>query len=259
MVQFVYPDYELPDEYKELIDSVDHSDIVERDFRADVTVINGVDALRSADVPEDATTLLRASVKEFIDNAEILPDYSNITVVLTDVQHLNGGTLDLYRETLTKLADKVAFRVCSGKPSILNVVTDRMRLHEMNNCNAGVETITIAPDGKFYICPAFYIDGDESVGDVKSGLSIPNIQLYKSEYAPICRRCDAYNCRRCVWLNKKFTHEINTPGREQCIMAHHERNASRLLLEKLRNAGVVGVASSIPEIDYLDPFEKITR
>ena len=38
-----------------------------------------------------------------------------------------------------------------------NLLTDRMMLKEMNNCNAGYESITLAPDGNLYICLSFSI------------------------------------------------------------------------------------------------------
>ncbi|GHS94395.1 hypothetical protein AGMMS50239_18130 [Bacteroidia bacterium] len=85
--------------------------------------------------------------------------------------------------------------------------------------------------GKFYICPAFYLaDENNFVGDLTQGLIIKNKQLYQITYAPICSNCDTYQCKRCVWLNKKTTLEINTPSHEQCVTAHLERNASRELL-----------------------------
>ena len=81
----------------------------------------------------------------------------------------------------------------------------------MNNCGAGDTTITLAPDGKFYIRPAFYLTDEVdalgrlnySIGDLQNGMNIKNSQLYKLDYAPLCRQCDAYQCKRCIWLNRK--------------------------------------------------------
>ena len=39
MIQFVYPDYELPQEYLEVIDTIDHHDIVPYPQQGDVVVI----------------------------------------------------------------------------------------------------------------------------------------------------------------------------------------------------------------------------
>ena len=42
MIQFVYPDYELPQEYAETIESIDHSKIKPVCSGADVVVLNGI-------------------------------------------------------------------------------------------------------------------------------------------------------------------------------------------------------------------------
>ena len=134
-------------------------------------------------------------------------------------------------------------------------------LASMNNCGAGYNCITLAPNGKFYVCPAFYYEEPEdSVGDLSSGIDIKNKQLYKLDFAPICRKCDAWHCRRCIWLNQKTTFEVNTPSHEQCVMAHLERNASRDLLLNIRKHGAfLPETSDIPKIDYLDPFDIINN
>jgi CXXX repeat peptide maturase len=148
-------------------------------------------------------------------------------------------------------------------------------LEKMHNCEAGVSNITLAPNGKFYLCPAFYFDeqtnvdnqlnhhqptSDNSIGDLEKSLDIPNPQLLKLDHAPLCRNCDAYQCRRCIWLNRKLTWDNNTPSHQQCVMAHVERNASRRLQQRLTDAGIIlQNAKEIKEIDYLDPFNVYNR
>jgi CXXX repeat peptide maturase len=133
-----------------------------------------------------------------------------------------------------------------------------MMLKEMNNCGAGDTNITLAPNGKFYVCPAFYYEDEaDSIGDLEHRLDIKNKQLYRLDHAPICRHCDAWQCKRCIWLNRKTTLEVNTPSHEQCVLAHLERNASRDLLNNIRKYGTfLPEQEEIKEIDYLDPFDK---
>ena len=76
------------------------------------------------------------------------------------------------------------------------------------------------------------------------------------EYAPICRICDAYQCKRCIWLNRKMTLEVNTPSHEQCIMSHIERNTSKLLLDIINRDNTL-IDNNIKEINYIDPFDRI--
>lgn len=256
MVQFVYPNYVLPQEYIQLINTIDHVDIVANDFDADITVIDDFQLLSNS---IDSHVVLRTTLTDLYNRIDRLDAFSALTIVFTDVCGWNDISLDKYKQCLSKLSDKVFNKIASGQSSRISIVTDRMQLASMNNCNAGYETITLAPDGKYYVCPAFYFDGENSIGDIASGLKIPNEQLYKLGFAPICRNCDAFNCKRCVWLNKKMTHEVNTPSREQCVMAHLERNTSKELLDKLVNSGIVNNVTPIPEIDYLDPFEKLLK
>ena len=95
-----------------------------------------------------------------------------------------------------------------------------------------------------------------SVGNIEDGLDIKNPQLYRLDHAPICRNCDAYQCKRCIWLNRATTCEVNIPSHEQCVVAHLERNASRVLLNNIRKHGrFLPEKGEIKEIEYLDPFE----
>lgn len=255
MVQFVYPDYTLPQEYLQLIDTIDHVDIVKNKADADIVIVNGIGSL--TDRLRDSPVVIRINFDEFLNNLNILSEFPSLTIIFTDVQDWTETTLHKYSKALDELANKVYLRIISGKPSRINIITDRIQLNKMNNCGAGDETITLAPDGKFYICPAFYVNGSDTIGDIQNGINIPNPQLYSLKYAPICRTCDAYNCNRCIWLNCELTHEVNTPGKEQCVKAHLERNASRKLLERLKNDGVVKSTHSISEVNYLDPFENL--
>jgi len=49
--------------------------------------------------------------------------------------------------------------------------------------------------------------------------------------------------------------EVNTPSHEQCVVAHLERNASRMLLENIRRHQSFLPDQKIKMIDYLDPFD----
>ncbi|MBO7052725.1 MAG: CXXX repeat peptide maturase [Prevotella sp.] len=258
MIQFVYPDYELSKEYAEVIESIDHSKIKPIATDVDVLVLN--EWTLSTDV-EDIPIVLRTSKKELFaryrELEEILKKCQRLNVVITDVETFTEEDFNTYKEVLTGLTETLKTLYVGGKAPQLNILTDRMMLKEMNNCGAGDTTITLAPNGKFYVCPAFYYDDEaDSIGDLEHGLGIKNKQLYKLEYAPICRHCDAYQCKRCVWLNRKTTLEVNTPSHEQCVVAHLERNASAELLKCIRKHGVfLPDQEEIKETEYLDPFE----
>ena len=257
MIQFVYPDYELPQEYAEVIESIDHSKIKSVFSGADVIVLDGI-----SDVATDAPIVLRISKKDLATHVDALMEMmdktSRLNIVLTDVETFSDDDFSAYKVVLEKISKKIEQMYVAGKSPQLNLLTDRMMLKGMNNCGAGDTTITLAPNGKLYVCPGFYYDDEsDSIGDLENGLDIKNKQLYKLDHAPICRHCDAWQCKRCIWLNRKTTLEVNTPSHEQCVLAHLERNASRELLQNIRKHGTfLPEQEEIKEIDYLDPFDK---
>lgn len=263
MIQFVYPEYELPKEYNDLIETIDHIKI-------------GRDVLVYDSVPtnvERKNVVLRLTIADFLakqyDIALLLPKVTRLNISITDTENFNDELIEEYKAALEMLNSVLLNIYKDGNQPEINILTDRLRLNEMHNCEAGVENITLAPNGKFYLCPAFYYDeqmgvstrmnhktkdASRSVGDLEVGINIPNKQLLELERAPLCRICDAYHCNRCIWLNQKLTWDNNTPSRQQCVMAHIERNASRDLSKKMKDAGFV-LENEIKEINYLDPFD----
>lgn len=272
VIQFVYPDYELPQDYKDAIYNIDHCKIVPGACNedGDVVVINDWEDLKEFSFSKGSAYVLRTNMKGLLCNQnrikDILDSVARLNIVITDIDTFSDEDIERYKECLSFLSENIEQLYVSGASPQLNILTDRMQLDSMNNCNAGWENITLAPDGKFYVCPAFYLADDEedfglgkakfNIGDLQNGLDIKNPQLYKLSHSPLCRNCDAYQCKRCVWLNRKTTLEVNTPSHEQCVLSHIERNASKSLLERIRQHGDFLPDINIPTIDYLDPFEK---
>ncbi len=263
-IQFVYPAYSLPEEYEEAIDSVDHIKIKPAACadNADVVIFDDVQTMAGfANFSKGTAYTLRIGKQSLFDGVDsllpILYKVERMNVVITDIETFIENDFTSYKTVLGVLANEVEKVYVSGKAVQINLLTDRMMLDKMNNCGAGDGCITLAPDGKFYLCPAFYLSEDGfAVGILDSGLDIKNRQLYRLDHAPLCRNCDAYQCKRCVWLNRKTTQEVNTPSHEQCVVAHLERNASRTLLQAIRRHGTfLPDRGDISEIDYLDPFD----
>lgn len=254
MIQYVYPDYELPTEYSEVIESIDHSKIKPVKEDTDAWVVNDITNIKT-DVPVVWRTTKQELFAHEPDIESVLDNVPRLNIVLADIQSFTNNDFEEYKNFLGKLVSKVEQLYISGKFPQLNLLTDRLMLEETNNCGAGDISITLSPNGKFYVCPAFYHEDEkDSIGDLERGLDIKNKQLYKLAYAPICRHCDAYHCKRCIWLNRKTTLEVNTPSHEQCVIAHLERNASRELLQAVRKHDTFLPEQEIKEIDYLDPF-----
>lgn len=262
-IQFVYPNYKLPKEYLAAIDSIDHTDIypAEMSDNADVVVFDSLIAAKDYVFKEEVAYLIRTDkvslFNEYKIIGEILDKVTRLNVVITDIETFTEDDFMAYKSLLSNLAERVEQIYVSGKSPQLNLLTDRIMLEKMNNCGAGDTSVTLAPDGKFYVCPAFYLSADGyTIGDMVNGLEIKNSQLYRLDHAPLCRRCDAWQCKRCIWMNRKTTLEVNTPSHEQCVVAHLERNASRKLLIDIRKHGkFMSGSEDIKEIDYLDPFD----
>ncbi|MBR2771892.1 MAG: CXXX repeat peptide maturase [Bacteroidales bacterium] len=279
MIQYVFPDYELPKEYAEVIESIDNVKIypvgckpitgIEDDNNADVEVANAI-----PNKVETKNLVLRLVFSEMLakkdEIAKLFASGARINLCITDVEKFTEEQIETYKQVLKEWNAVLLNLYKHGQSPQFNLLTDRMMLEKMHNCEAGVSNITLAPNGKFYLCPAFYYDeqtkvdnqlnhhqptSDNAVGDLENGLDIPNQQLLKLDHAPLCRNCDAYQCRRCIWLNRKLTWDLNTPSRQQCVMAHLERNASRDLLNDIRKIGEFMPQIDIKEINYLDPFE----
>lgn len=266
MIQYVCPDYDLPSEYKEVIESIDNVKIGK-----DILVLNKVPQSLNAE-----SAVLRISFKDVIEKkyeiAALLPNTKRLNISIVDVEDFDDLGVEAYREALSVWVRMLVKAYKEGKTPQLNLLTDRLTLTEMHNCGAGVNNITVAPNGKFYLCQAFYYSecmgvddrmnhtkstSNYSIGDLESGLNIPNKQLLELDHAPLCRNCDAYHCNRCVYLNQKLTWDINTPSHQQCVMAHIERNAARELSLSLIEAGFS--INEIKEIAYLDPFDLCSK
>ena len=263
MIQYVYPNYELPAEYNEVIESIDH-----------IKIGRGVQVL--TEVPTAITTdnlVLRLTIAKFIahqyDIAALLPQVKRLNICLTDIESFTDAQQEDYRKALAELNAVLVNLYKSQQQPQVNILTDRLTLTEMHNCEAGIGNITVAPNGKFYLCPAFYYDekmgisnrmnhktkdASRSIGDLDNGLEIPNKHLLYLDHAPLCRICDAYHCNRCIWLNDRLTWDSNTPSHQQCVIAHLERNAARDLQKQLIEAGLQA-GDEIKEINYLDPFD----
>ena len=203
MIQFVYPDFELPQEYKDVINTIDHSVIVSSlcedsalKDNADVVVVHDWTAIEWMKFDTDISYVLRTTKSDLFDRYHflmpVIGKVSRLNVIITDVECFKDDDFEIYKNVLSSLSTEIEKLYVEGKSPQLNLLTDRMMLEKMNNCNAGWENITLAPDGKFYVCPAFYhaqqADGSEtslsevcekgfSVGDLKSGLDIKNPQL----------------------------------------------------------------------------------
>lgn len=269
-LQVVWPGYVVPDEYKKILGRLDRADIVPAVCEdkpllagADVVVMNGMTELAGFECRPGQAYVLRLSWHELLGGgselAACLRRLDRLSVVVTDLLSFRDAMQESYASLLSELSLVVKAEYVGGHHVQLNLLTDRILLGSMNNCEAGHESLALAPDGRYYVCPAFYGEGTCVAGSVSGGVNIRNPQLYRLDHAPICGMCDAWQCRRCIWLNRMSTLEVNTPSRQQCVVSHLERNASGVLLRSLREAGYFMGVGDIDICDVLDPFENLLK
>lgn len=265
-VQVVFPQEEMPQLYYDALDDIEYvsiaSDNHHKTENYDVIVSTCVSGAINVGQSEATTIICNTCFEDFMEN------YSKIdlrlflnkrlNLILTNILYLSvRENQQRYENALSAFAQSFVDICVQNKafPSI-NIITDRLFLKEMNNCNSGVESVTICPDGNIYPCPAF--NGSRySIGDVDNGIIGKNLHLYRLNYAPICERCDAYHCTRCVWQNKLLTREINIPSAEQCIKSHIERRVISKMSAKL--ASIFAGINPINDLEYLDPIQLLRQ
>jgi CXXX repeat peptide maturase len=271
LINYLYGYEPLDEKYNKLIARSQHVKIVpvnilDRFKEEDVTVVINEDELDLAQSIEDNFSLNlilrypKSELKRLAVYIELLMNKCRrINLSLLHIHEYKAGDLEEYKNQLDLIYDIVEDHYLSGHSVEVSFVSDRIILSEMNNCNAGLTHLTIGFNGKFYVCPGFYYDDvNNSVGDLNAGVNIQNSQLLQLDHAPICRNCDAFHCKRCIYLNQKTTLEWNTPSHEQCVISHLERNTSKSLLDNLNTRlEVFHDVEPIPEINYLDPFDLV--
>jgi CXXX repeat peptide maturase len=194
--------------------------------------------------------------------ATALPRSRRVNLLLERPDLFGEEDFSAYRAALADIAETLRDHYLGGRARELNVLSDRLMLSAPNDCGAGERHLTVGTDGQFYLCPAFFHARDQEYvsGSLETGPRKRNPELFGRGRAPICRECDAFQCKRCLYLNREATLEINTPSREQCVLAHLEREASIHLRRKLvRDNEAFRRFREPPDLEFFDPFERTGR
>lgn len=117
-IQFVYPDYELPQEYKDIIDTIDHSDIVsslceDEALRnsADIIVFHEWTGIECHNFKENSVNVLRTTKDDLFDKYLFLKDVisktSRLNIVITDVETFTDNDFETYKKVLSVLSEHI--------------------------------------------------------------------------------------------------------------------------------------------------------
>lgn len=266
----VYPEYQLESAKQKLLDKFVHIRILplhraDELTEGDILTVNyepEKEQFEKIPVNTYLNIVLRIKMSQIRDLEMLYYRYRNrfcrLTIILTDIETADEDALNRYRLHLSKVKDYIYRSWNFDWEFQMSILTDRIFLNQMNHCNAGITHFTIAPNGKFYICPGFYMDNPkQTIGSFTEEIRIANSHLLDIEHSPVCSVCDCFQCKRCIYLNKRTTLETNIPSHTQCVVSHHERNISGILLEKLQNRGCLSNLPKIKPLFYLDPMENI--
>jgi CXXX repeat peptide maturase len=273
-LNFLYPEEKIPYNVDALINKCVHTKTIpisnwNNEGKADLILTSeDVDNIENIANKDGANITLRISVNQInglssiVDS--ILKKMDKVKIVFADIEKFVIDCISSYEKELGDIVGILTGYFRNGVSKEVNIITDRMSLKAMKNCMAGIEHFTAGLDGNFYICPAFYHESEmfhnPKIGSIEDEINIPENYLLKLEKSPICKLCDAYHCKRCFFLNKKMTEEINIPSEEQCVISHIERKATIKLMDELNNEnGMLKCTSKIEELDYYDPFVKAVK
>ena len=144
---------------------------------------------------------------------------SRINLFIEDLSTWSEADVESYKYALLETRHMIIEFWAAGKKVHLNVLNEMLNSKVHGDCGAGVSTVTLAPNGKFYICPGFYFANEyDDIGDLKNGIAESKLRLCQRKYSPQCRECEIKSCNRCLLTNKIKTREINIPNEIQCKM-----------------------------------------
>lgn len=173
----------------------------------------------------------------------------------------NSFPLDVYREKLKNISNVLLQYYQRGIFKEINKITDVLLLDEMENCDFGVNNYALAPNGKIYICPAFYYDNpDNYICSIGEEIGFKNSHLLNIKHSKFCGQCNIYSCNRCIYDNKKKTREYSVPGSLQCKVSAIEYRTSYDFINGVEESKIqTPQFRKIKELEHDDIIEKIQK
>lgn len=160
--------------------------------------------------------------------------HQRINLFIQDFDLWEQDELTLYEGLLEQVAEYIINAYKNSKKLQLNALNDLIHLRTSRDCGAGRSSITMAPDGNFYICPAFYFDKKcQSIGNIDEGISLNNKAQLKRTTSESCIECGVLSCNRCLYSNYSKTNEINIPTAQQCKLNYINGRISNKLRDRL--------------------------
>lgn len=158
----------------------------------------------------------RSDIKSMGDKlANIRNKQARVNVFVPDIDEWGDSDFEIYYDELGRILDLIREKKLDLNPSRITLF--KSSLPALSRCGAGRTSIAVAPDGKFYLCPAFYFekDTDAAIGNMDENFEFAPIEMLATERMPICSECSK-SCNICIHDNRKATGELNIPSDKQC-------------------------------------------
>lgn len=182
-----------------------------------------------------------------------------IRINLNIIGELTYEEILVYRDQLKEIAELLAELWCTEQRPLkeLNRITDVFFEENSSSCRAGDKDFTIAPDGRFYVCPMEINDSKNAIGSLEEGtIHLCNQRLYTLDYSVLCKKCMATHCMRCQYRNKRYTGEVNIPARSKCQISFLEYEVSRYFRDLCKEGGCIIKLKDIKPLQYNNPFDE---
>lgn len=183
---------------------------------------------------------LQYLAEDFFGIVKTSKQIPNISIVATDLQKWTKMHLEIYKAHLEKISNIIFDEWMNGNKLECNAITHIFHYSEHKICSAGSYSLTIAPDKKFYICPAFYFEKsnvDCEIGTLDSGINNPYYDFCKIEKSKLCSLCDANHCTKCAFVSKVRTEEFCVPAEILCLKNNMEREISKTFYDRIVQTG----------------------
>ena len=177
---------------------------------------------------------------------------------IQDLSDWNEDNIAEYDTQIILLRELLEKCINENKRYHINLLSDLIYLQSSRDCGAGTTSISLAPNGKFYICPAFYFENENNhIGDLEEGITPIDKKFLLRNLSPICSHCNISNCSRCLYLNKRLTNELHIPPKVQCRINQINKREADKLRDFMLTKGLLMPVNKNEAEKQEDPFDKI--